>query len=77
MEEKYDMFYPRGDRLVLELYELGDEASKLAYLFPGVGFKTEQQWGEAWSKPRDWIPIVGRVSGHITPAIGMGTRGLS
>ncbi|HEV2137691.1 MAG TPA: FAD-dependent oxidoreductase [Nitrososphaerales archaeon] len=76
MEEKYDLFYPRGDRLILELYALGDEVAKLAYYFPGVEFKTEQQWGEAWSKPPDWIPIVGKVSEHITSAIGMGDQGI-
>jgi glycine/D-amino acid oxidase-like deaminating enzyme len=76
MEEKYDLFYPRGDRLILELYALGDEETKLAYYFPGVEFNTEQQWGEAWSKPPDWIPILGKVSGHTTSAIGMGDQGI-
>ncbi|HEY6283032.1 MAG TPA: FAD-dependent oxidoreductase [Nitrososphaerales archaeon] len=76
MEEKYDLFYPRGDRLILELYALGDEQAKLAYYFPGVEFKTEEQWGEAWSKPSDWIPIVGKVSTHVTSAIGMGDQGI-
>ncbi|MDA4118986.1 MAG: FAD-binding oxidoreductase [Thaumarchaeota archaeon] len=76
MEEKYDLFYPRGDRLILELYALGEEKAKLAYYFPGVEFKTERQWGEAWSKPSDWIPIVGKVSEHVTAAIGMGDQGI-
>jgi glycine/D-amino acid oxidase-like deaminating enzyme len=76
MEEKYDLFYPRGDRLILELYALGEEESRIAYYFPGVEFKTEQQWGEAWSKPADWIPIVGKVSEHVTSAIGMGDQGI-
>ncbi len=76
MEEKYDLFYPRGDRLILELYALGEEEEKLAHYFPGVEFKTEQQWGESWSKPADWIPIVGKVSKHVTAAIGMGDQGI-
>jgi gamma-glutamylputrescine oxidase len=76
MEEKYDLFYPRGDRLILELYALGEEEAKLAYYFPGVEFRTEQQWGEAWSKPPDWIPIVGKVSEHVTSAVGMGDQGI-
>jgi gamma-glutamylputrescine oxidase len=76
MEEKYDLFYPRGNRLILELYALGEEEAKLAYYFPGVEFNTEQQWGEAWSKPPDWIPIVGKVSKHVTAAIGMGDQGI-
>ena len=61
---------------VLELYALGEEVNKLAYYFPGVEFKIEQQWGEAWSKPPDWIPIVGKVSEHVTSAIGMGDQGI-
>jgi glycine/D-amino acid oxidase-like deaminating enzyme/nitrite reductase/ring-hydroxylating ferredoxin subunit len=76
MEEKYDLVYPRGDRLILELYALGDEKEKLAYYFPGVDFQVEQQWGETWAKPQDWIPMVGKVAKHVTVAIGMGDQGI-
>lgn len=76
MEEKYDLVYPRGERLILELYALGEEESKLAYYFPGIGFKIERQWGEAWSKPPDWIPMVGKVAKHVTASIGMGDQGI-
>jgi glycine/D-amino acid oxidase-like deaminating enzyme/nitrite reductase/ring-hydroxylating ferredoxin subunit len=76
MEEKYDLVYPRGDRLILELYALGQEQSKLSYYFPGVDFTMEHQWGEAWAKPPDWIPIVGKVSNHVWVAVGMGDQGI-
>ena len=76
MEDKYDIVYPRGERLILELYALGDEEKRLAYYFPGVEFTIEHQWGEVWSKPPDWIPIVGRVTNNIVVAIGMGDQGI-
>ncbi|MDA4125396.1 MAG: FAD-binding oxidoreductase [Thaumarchaeota archaeon] len=76
MEEKYDLVYPRGDRLILELYALGEEGERLKYYFPGVEFTIEQQWGEAWAKPRDWFPIVGKVAENITAAVGMGDQGI-
>lgn len=76
MEDKYDLVYPRGERLILELYALGQEREKMGYYFPGVDFQVEQQWGETWSKPADWIPIVGRVASHVTAAIGMGDQGI-
>ena len=76
MEEKYDIVYPRGDRLILELYSLGDEDAKLGRYFPGIEFATDQTWGENWSKPRDWIPIVGKLSNRTASAIGMGDQGI-
>jgi gamma-glutamylputrescine oxidase len=76
MEDKYDIVYPRGDRLILELYALGDEDKRLAYYFPGVEFTIEHQWGEVWSKPPDWIPILGKVRKNVAVAIGMGDQGI-
>ncbi|MBI3840513.1 MAG: FAD-binding oxidoreductase [Thaumarchaeota archaeon] len=76
MEEKYDIVYPRGDRLILELYQLGDEDEKLRRYFPGIEFVTDQIWGENWSKPRDWIPIAGMVSKRTAVAKGMGDQGI-
>lgn len=76
MEDKYDLVYPRGDRLILELYALGEERSKIAYYFPGVDFQIDKQWGESWSKPADWVPIVGKVADHVTVAKGMGDQGI-
>ena len=46
MDEKYDIVYPRDDRLILELYELGEEEAKLNDYYPGLDFKIEQQWGD-------------------------------
>jgi glycine/D-amino acid oxidase-like deaminating enzyme len=76
MEEKYDIVYPRGDRLILELYALGDENEKLAYYYPGIQFNVEQQWGDIWAKPADWKPIVGKVQRNVSVAIGMGDQGI-
>jgi glycine/D-amino acid oxidase-like deaminating enzyme len=76
MDDRYDIVYPRGERLILELYSLGEEDSKMNKYFPGVGFKTDQIWGENWSKPRDWLPILGRVSKRTAVAVGMGDQGI-
>ena len=76
MDDKYDIVYPRGDRLILELYSLGDEDSKMNKYFPGAGFETDQTWGENWAKPRDWLPILGRVSKRTAVAVGMGDQGI-
>ncbi len=76
MEEKYDIVYPRGDRLILELYGLGEEERKLAYYYPGLEFEVQQQWGDIWAKPPDWMPIVGRVRKKVAVAIGMGDQGI-
>ncbi len=76
MEEKYDIVYPRGDRLILELYALGEEEAKMKKFFPGVEFTTDQIWGENWSKPRDWLPILGKVSNRVAVAKGMGDQGI-
>ena len=76
MDEKYDIVYPRDDRLVLELYALGEEEAKLNDYYPGLDFKIEQQWGDIWAKPKDWFPIVGKVSKSVAVAIGMGDQGI-
>jgi glycine/D-amino acid oxidase-like deaminating enzyme len=76
MDEKYDIIYPRGDRLILELYALGDENERIAYYFPGVDFKIDKNYGEVWTKPRDWVPIFGKAKGRIYVAIGMGDQGI-
>jgi glycine/D-amino acid oxidase-like deaminating enzyme len=76
MDEKYDIVYPRGDRLILELYSLGDEDAKLKKYFPGIDFQTDQIWGENWSKPRDWLPMVGKVTKRTAVAKGMGDQGI-
>lgn len=76
MDEKYDIVYPRGDRLILELYSLGEENAKMSKYFPGAGFETDRIWGENWSKPRDFLPILGRVSKRTAVAVGMGDQGI-
>jgi glycine/D-amino acid oxidase-like deaminating enzyme len=76
MEDRYDMFYPRGERLILELYELGYEQAKIAQYFPGIPFSIEHTWGECWAKPKDWLPIMGKVSKRAAVSIGMGDQGI-
>jgi len=76
MEDRYDMFYPRGDRLILELYGLGDEEEKIATYFPGIPFTIDHTWGEVWAKPADWLPIMGKVSHRTAVSIGMGDQGI-
>lgn len=76
MEDRYDMMYPRGDRLMLELYALGEESQKLSYYFPGLDFVVDKWWGETWAKTSDYVPIVGKVSDHVTVATGMGDQGV-
>lgn len=76
MDEKYDIVYPRGDRLILELYALGEENERIAYYFPGVDFIIDKNYGEVWTKPRDLVPILGRANGRVSVAIGMGDQGI-
>jgi len=76
MDEKYDIVYPRGDRLILELYALGEEQQKLKRWFPDVDFVTDKVWGEDWSKPGDLAPMVGMVTSRVAVAKGMGDQGI-
>ena len=76
MEEKYDLVYPRGNRAILELYQLGDEKAKLSYYYPGLDFRVEHEWGDVWAKTHDWLPIVGRVTPRVAVAIAMGDQGI-
>lgn len=76
MNERYDMFYPRRDRLIIELYALGEEEQKIADYFPGIPFTIEHTWGECWAKPLDYLPIMGKVSKRTAVSIGMGDQGI-
>ena len=76
MDENYDLIYLRGDRAILELYRLPGNKQKLAYYYPNVDFKADKTWGDSWAKPKDWLPIVGRISNNIALSIGMGDQGI-
>ncbi len=76
MEDRYDVLYPLGDRMALEMYDLAGSEKKLRYYYPGAGFEVRDQWGDVWAKTRDWLPIVGKVTPNILVAIGMGDQGI-
>lgn len=76
MEEKYDILYPLGPRLALELYEPKNIKRKLAWYYSGTSFEREYQWGDSWAKTKDLLPIVGPVSKRVYAAIAMGDEGI-
>lgn len=76
MEEQYDIIYPQGGRLVLELYRPKDVQKKLAYYYPDIDFKTRVQWGDSWSKTGDFLPILGEVRSKVYGAVAMGDQGV-
>jgi hypothetical protein len=76
MEEEYDILYPLGRRLALELYQPKNIKEKLAWYYSGVSFEREYQWGDSWSKSKDLLPIIGSVSKRVYAAIAMGDEGI-
>lgn len=76
MEEKYDIIYPHDGRLILEVYSPKDVPGKLSYYYQGTDFKIEDQWGDSWSKTKDWLPIIGQVRPNIYAAVAMGDQGI-
>jgi glycine/D-amino acid oxidase-like deaminating enzyme len=76
MEEKYDILYPLGRRLALELYEPKRIKQKIASYFGKFAFDRQYQWGESWSKTEDMLPIVGPVSDRVCAAVAMGDEGI-
>lgn len=76
MEDKYDILYPLGQRLALELYQPKNIQQKLGLYYSGVRFDREYQWGDSWSKTRDLLPIIGPVSKRVYAAIAMGDEGI-
>ncbi len=76
MEEKYDILYPIGHRMALELYQPKNIKQKLAWYYSGVEFDREFQWGDSWAKTTDLLPIVGPVTKRVYAAIGMGDEGI-
>lgn len=76
MEEKYDILYPLGRRLALELYQPKNIKQKLAWYYSGVSLEREHQWGDSYSKTKDLLPIIGPVSNHVYSAVAMGDEGI-
>ncbi len=81
MEEKYDILYPLGNRLALELYQPKNIKRKLAWYYSSVNFEPEYQWGDSWAKTEDLLPIAllpiaGPVSKKVYAAIAMGDEGI-
>ena len=76
MEEKYDILYPLGNRLALELYQARQIEQKLATYYRGVPFEVEYRWGESWAKTSDLLPIAGPLTKQVHAAVAMGDEGV-
>ena len=76
MEEKYDILYPLGERMALELYEARNIKQKIAGYYGKVPFNRQYQWGDSWSKTKDLLPIAGQVSDRVFVAVAMGDEGI-
>jgi gamma-glutamylputrescine oxidase len=76
MEDKYDILYPLGNRLALELYQPKNIQQKLAWYYGGINFEREIQWGDSWAKTEDLLPIAGPVSKKVYAAVAMGDEGI-
>jgi len=76
MEEKYDILYPLGERLALELYQARNIKQKLAQYYGGVSFDVQYRWGDSWSKTADLLPIAGPLTDRVYAAVAMGDEGI-
>jgi gamma-glutamylputrescine oxidase len=76
MEEKYDILYPLGNRLALELYQARQVKQKIAQYYTGVPFEIRYRWGESWAKAADLLPIAGPLTDRVYAAVAMGDEGI-
>jgi glycine/D-amino acid oxidase-like deaminating enzyme len=76
MEREYDIIYPGDGRCILELYRLNNKKSKLEYYYPNIKFTVDKEWGNVWSKTKDYLPIFGPVKRNINVSICMGDQGI-
>jgi len=76
MEDKYDILYPLGKRLALELYQARQIKQKLSQYYSGVNFQIQHRWGESWSKTPDLLPIAGPLTERVYTAVAMGDEGI-
>ena len=75
MEADYDIIYPADNRLIIELFRLKNMREKISYYYP-ENFIVDVQWGDSWSKSKDWMPIIGEVNKNIYVAVAMGDQGV-
>lgn len=76
MEETYDILYPLGDRLALELYQAHRVKQKLTQYYSGIPFEIEYRWGDSWAKTPDLLPIAGPLTKRAYAAVAMGDEGV-
>ena len=76
MEEKYDILYPLGNRLALELYQARHIKQKLERYYGGIPFEIEYRWGDSWAKTPDLLPIAGSLTKRVYAAVAMGDEGV-
>jgi gamma-glutamylputrescine oxidase len=76
MEEKYDILYPLGSRLALELYQARRVKQKLAQYYTNLPFEIQYRWGDSWAKTSDLLPIAGPLSKRVYAAVAMGDEGI-
>ena len=76
IEDKYDILYPLGQRLALELYEARNIKQKLTQYYGGVSFDVQYRWGDSWSKTTDLLPIAGPLTDRVYAAVAMGDEGI-
>ena len=76
MEDKYDILYPLGQRLALELYQARNIKPKLTQYYGGVSFDVQYRWGDSWSKTMDLLPIAGPLTDRVYAAVAMGDEGI-
>jgi len=76
MEEKYDILYPLGNRLALELYQAKRVKEKIAEYYTHVPFEIQYRWGDSWGKTADLLPIAGPLTQRVYAAVAMGDEGI-
>jgi len=76
MEEKYDILYPLGNKLALELYQARRVKQKIAQYYTGIPFEIQYRWGESWAKTADLLPIAGPLTKRVYAAVAMGDEGI-
>lgn len=75
-DEQYDIVYPWGASVCLEVFKLKGAQQKAKEYYPGLDFVVERQWGDSWAKTKDWLPIVGEVEPNVLVAKAIGDQGI-
>jgi gamma-glutamylputrescine oxidase len=75
--ETFDLLYPIGDRVFLEVYSPKGAEEKARRYFPEwTEFDFASKWGGSWAKSSDMLPIAGRVTEKTLAAVAMGDQGI-